>query len=492
MAIFPNALGRSYVASNPITDQEFTMNLFLEKSESKGATAPITMIRNPGLEDWCQVEKVGFRALWEMNGRCFGVVQDTLYEFTFPAEIGTATSRGTVATDNNPATISTNGAGGNQLFITSGGNGYNYNLSTNTLTQIAALNGLATMGDYLGGYFLAFDLETSTVYFSDLLDGTTWDPTNYFQRTNQPDAWQAMKVTSWQYIVLPGQYSGEMWYANGGFPLPFAPDPSGNFNKGIAATFSITNAGGACVWLSVNQDGDYEVVQASGLQPSRISDFALERELSTIARTSDLDDAIGESMRFEGHTWYRLTLPTANVTKQFDFTNGFWTDVGTWIAEDSEFTYYRPVHYAFAFGKHLIGDRESGFLYEMNEDGHEDIESRPIRWVRRTPAIVSEQREVFHKKLTILMDTGVAAHTGHAHTGEAPVLMLRYSDDGGKTWGNEITSEVGEQGAYGTLVWFWQLGMARNRVYELSGTSSIPWKITQTYLEAEAAQEALA
>lgn len=478
---FPNALGRSYISENPITDQELTMNWTVEVSESKGATSKVSLLPTPGVSTFVQVAKVGYRAMFSMNGRTFGVVQDGFYEFTYPAEVGTATLHGTVALDNNPATISTNGDGGNQLFITSGTNGYNFDLLTDTLTQVANLNGKATQGGYLGGYFLAFDATDSTVYYSDLLDGTTWDPTNFFQRTNQPDQWLAMQVTSWGYICLVGQYTGEMWYPNGGFPLPFAPDPAGNFNKGIAATFSITNAGGSVVWLSTNIDGDYEVIQASGLQPTRISDDALEFQLSEYVKTASIDDAIGESMRYDGHTFYRLTFPTANVTKQYDYANGLWTDVGTWIAEDSEFIYFRPVFYAFAFDKHLIGDRESGILYEMDAEFTTDIESRPIRRLRRTPSVVSEQQYVFHRKLTILMETGLAAQ------GESPVLMLRYSDDGGKTWGTEVTCEVGEIGVYDALVWFYQLGCARNRVYELSCTDPIPWRLSEIFLEAEAA-----
>lgn len=479
--VFENALGRSYVAQSPITDQEFSMNVYLEKSESKGATSPITMIRVPGVESFVQVSKVGWRCLWEMNGRAFGVCQDGFYEITYPADVGTATLRGTVALDSNPATISTNGAAGGQLLITSGGHAYYYTLSTDTLTEIATMSGLATQGDYLGGYGLIFDQAAGRVYFSDLLDFAVFDLTNYFERNDQPDDWQAMKVTPWAYIVLPGQYSGQMWYQTGGFPLPFAPDPAANFNKGIAATFSITNAGGACVWLSLNNDGDYEVVQASGLQPTRISDFALEYQLSQFVTEASIDDAIGESMRMEGHTFYRLTLPDADITKQYDFTNGLWTDVGTWIAEDSEFTYFRPVFYAFAFDKHLIGDRESGILYEMDSSYTDDIEGRPLRWVRRTPSVVDEQNEVFHRKLTILMECGLALQA------ETPEVMLRYSDDGGKTWGNEVTCSVGEIGAYSALVWFWNLGVARNRVYELSATDGMPWRITQVYLLAEKA-----
>jgi len=479
--IFDNALGRSYVTQNAQNSQEFTMNWYVEKAESKGATSPITLLPTPGVEEFLRVSKVGWRCLFEMNGRTFGVCQDGFYEITFPAEVGTATLRGTVALDNNPATISTNGDGGGQLLITSGTNAYYYTLATDTLTQITDLNGKATQGAYLGGYGLVFDSATSTVYYSDLLDFSVFDPTNFFQRSNQPDNWQAMCVTTWGYICLPGQYSGEMWYPNGGFPLPFALDSAGNFNKGIAATFSITNAGGSVVWLSVNNDGDYEVVAASGLQPSRISDFALEHQMSEFTKTVGITDAIGESMRMDGHTFFRLTFPAADVTKQFDFTNGLWTDLGTWVEETSEYRYFRPVFYAFAFNKHLVGDRESGVLYDMDHDYTTDVDDRFIRRVRRTPAIVNQQLEVFHRKLTILMETGLASQ------GDAPVLSLRYSDDGGKTWGNEVTAEVGEVGAYSALVWFWQLGLARNRVYELVATDAMPWRITQVFLDAEKA-----
>lgn len=457
------------------------MNWSVEVSEAKGATSDVTLLPTPGVAQFLMVSKVGWRGLFEMNGYCFGVCQDGLYEITFPAGVGTATLLGTVALDTNPVTFSTNGKGGDQVFITSGGNGYCLTLTGRVLSQIANLNGKATQGGYLQGYFLAFDVNTSTVFYSDLLDGATWDPSNYFQRTNQPDDWKAMQVTTWGYICLPGQYSGEMWYPNGGFPLPFAPDPAGNFNKGIAATFSITNAGGAVVWLSVNNDGDYEVVQATGLQPSRISDFALEYQLSEFVKTATITDAIGESFRMDGHTFFRLTLPSAEKTKQFDFTNGLWTDVGTWIAEDSEFTYFRPVFYTFAFEKHLMGDRATGVLYEMDSQYTSDVDGRVIRRVRRTPSVVSEQDYVFHRKLTILMKTGDAPITGQ---GSVPVLMLRYSDDGGTTWGNEVDLTVGEMGRYDALVWFWQLGQARNRVYELSCTDPMPWQLTQIYLDA--------
>ncbi len=490
MPAFPNALGRSYLASNVITDQESTINWFAEISEAKGATSRVSFLPTPGVQSAAMVPKVGFRAMWQMNGRCFGVVQDALYEFTQSAGVITATPRGSVAIDNNPATICTNGAGGSQLFITSGTNGYVYDLLANTLTPVAALTGKATQGDYLGGYFLAFDALTSTVFYSDLLDGTTWDPTNYFQRTNQPDAWIAMKVTSWNYICLVGEQTGEFWYPNGNFPLPFQPDPAGAFIKGCAAAFSMTNAGGTLAWLSKNNDGDFEIVAASGLEPQRISDFGLETQLAAYVRDGlSIANAVGQSFRMQGHTFYRLTLPTSGIEKtwQFDFTSGWWTEVATWIAEDAEYTYFRPVFVCFAFNKTLAGDRESGVLYHLGMHLPMDVDGRPIRRLRRTPSVVAAQTHVYHRKLSILAKVGVGTISGQ---GLNPKLMLRYSDDGGITWGNEMECSIGEQGAYSALVWFWQLGVARDRVYELSASDPVPYELTEIYLDARKSLEA--
>lgn len=485
---YENALGRSYTAQSPITDVELTMNLRVQISESKGATSDVTFYRTPGVRAWVEVPKGGFRATFEMNGRSFGVAGDTFYEFTNPANTGTYTVRGTVLVGADPATICANGSG-NQLLITSGstiaaavaGNAYVYNLLTNTLTTISTLIGKATMGGMLNGYGLVFNYNTGTTYYSDLLDFSVFDPLDFWQRSNQPDNYRAMQVTSAGYICLPGGQTGEQWYPNGGFPLPFALDPSGNFNYGIAAPFSIANAGGAISWLATSHDGGLCVVATPGLQPQVISDFALDQELADYTK---IDDAIGQSLQYKGQTFLRLTFPIEKVTKQFDFASKIWTDVGTWISEDEEFTYFRPVYHCYAFNKHLMGDRESGVLYELSDAFSTDVNSRDLRWLRRTPAIVQEQDCVFHTKLALLMRVGVGNQVA---PGVSPQIMLRYSDDGGMTWGHEVQASIGAIGAYGTLVWFWQLGMARNRVYELSGTDPVVTSISQLYLDAEAA-----
>jgi hypothetical protein len=56
---------------------------------------------------------------------------------------------------------------------------------------------------------------------------------------------------------------------------------------------------------------------------------------------------------------------------------------------------------------------------------------------------------------------------------EDPKLMLRWSDDGGHTWSNEITTSIGKVGEFSSRVVFRRLGRSRDRVYELKITDPV-------------------
>lgn len=485
---FQTFVGGSYQSQSPISDQEDLINWYVERMESRGATSIASLYPTPGVEARITVGAVGGRAMFS-NGhtahvtgtveRCFGVVGDRLYEFFAN---NTATERGQVAIDANPATICTNGDGGDQLFVTSGGRGYCYDLTTDTLTEIADL--VATQGGSLYGYFVAFDKASSTIRISDLFDGLTWDPTQFAQRTIGSDPWQAMLVTPYGQICLPGTQTGEFWYNAGSFPFPFAPDPSGLFAQGVAATFSLSQAGNAATWVSSNVNGGYQVHAASGYLPVRISTHPVEKAIASYAR---VDDAIGQTYEQEGHAFYLLTFPTANVTWCYDFSTKQWHKRGTWISEDSDYQYWRPVFHCFAFGTHLMADRQTNVIYELDNTFALDVDERPIRRLRRSPAAVNQHLRQWFDRFELLLESGLGTQSGQ---GANPQVMLRLSNDGGQTWGNEIDCSAGRVGQYQQRVVFWRLGMARNRVFEITCTDPIPWRITAAYLFIRPSAEA--
>jgi hypothetical protein len=470
---FPGFINSSYESQSPTADQERTVNMYFEPMESQGATARYALYPTPGVEEIGEAGVAPGRAHFFENGREFAVEGTTFYEIS---EAGTFTSRGTVAIGSNPATISSNGDGGGQLFITSGDNGYSFDLSTNTLSQVAALNGLATMGDHIDGYFLALDAATSTFYISALLDGTSWTTgTDFAQRSIASDPWKSMKVNG-RYIWLLGEHTSEPWYNTGAASFPFAPYPSLLIPYGIVAPFSVAVGDGTITWLGASRRGDRYVLSASGLQPEIVSDYPRQYIFSLYGTA---DDAQAEVFNYLGHPFYRLTFPTEDITWVWDGRTNKWSEWNTWVSEDSEFVASRARWHAMAFGEHRWLDSDTGAVYRMASDLTEDVDGREIRRVRRAPGLSYENRMLFYPGFELLLEPGLGLSSGQ---GSDPQVMIRMSRDGGKTWGNEHTVSAGAIGEYGKRVRLNRCGAARQMVFEVSFSDPIAWRLVNAYL----------
>jgi len=66
-----------------------------------------------------------------------------------------------------------------------------------------------------------------------------------------------------------------------------------------------------------------------------------------------------------------------------------------------------------------------------------------------------------------------------------PQISLRWSNDGGHTWSNYYAVSAGNIGEYTTRCMWRRLGRARDRIYEITTSDAIPWRIVDSYLQAE-------
>lgn len=64
-----------------------------------------------------------------------------------------------------------------------------------------------------------------------------------------------------------------------------------------------------------------------------------------------------------------------------------------------------------------------------------------------------------------------------------PRVMLRWSDDGGHTWSNEYLCGAGFGGEFRRRVEWRRLGRSRDRIYEVSTSDAVPWRIVDAYLD---------
>jgi hypothetical protein len=108
-----------------------------------------------------------------------------------------------------------------------------------------------------------------------------------------------------------------------------------------------------------------------------------------------------------------------------------------------------------------------------------ELDGTGIRRLRRAPALISEKKRAPIDQLEILMDVGLGVQAGQ---GAPPTLMLRVSDDGGRTWSNELRASTGAAGAWRTRVYWTRLGLFNDAVAEVTYTDPVPCRLVDAYL----------
>ncbi|MBA3578925.1 MAG: hypothetical protein H0W42_02970 [Gemmatimonadaceae bacterium] len=450
---YPGFIGASHVSQAQQASQERTINLFPEVQATEFGKNQAILIGTPGVTTWATLPTSPIRGSFEEQGRYFVAAGDTLYEVFSNTS---AVPRGTLAyTDGVPVDFAGSGLAGGQLLIRASRNAYVLSLDTNVLTLVRTGNTDAI--GYLGGYFLALDATATKFEWSELFDGTVWPALNFYVRTNRSDPWVTMHVMD-ERVVLLGSETSDTYWAGGVYPNIFQPLPGGTFETGIAASHSVATVGGARVWLAQSGDGLQGVVRSSGTAVENISHHALQHAIAGYAR---VDDAIGQSYQHEGHTFYLLTFPSARVTWAWDVAvPGVWCERGTWIAEDADYDYWHPTYHQQMFGLHLAGDRESGTIYRVSSQFFLDVGGRPIRRVRRAPALSHNGRRIYYSYFALQVDAGVAP------LGVTPLVELRVSDNSGKTFQSLGTRSAGKQGEFDAVCEWYGLGHATDRVFE--------------------------
>ena len=473
---YPLAMAGSYESQSPLADAQLTRNWIPEVIESKTGKSPLVLYPTPGLSVFSTLKTPsvrGVRGSFEINGRAFFVHETTLWEVD---SAGAKTNRGTVEEDTLPVSMVSSPT---QLLIASGGTAYVLTLATNVLTEIAA----ATLTDvkqveYIDGFFLALIKDSQTFRISTLLDASSWPGLQIIAVSVFEDNVVSMIASHRELWVMGGRNSVN--YFDAGTSQIFEVTPGSIMETGSGAAFSPALVDNTFMWLGSDDRGAAIVYRLNGYTPVRVSNHAIE---FAIQAYSTISDAVAYTYQDQGHTFYILFFPTANVTWVYDVSTGFWHERSYLRAGQKEAHLGRT--HTFAFNKHLVGDRQSGVVYEMTIDNLDD-DGAEIRRTRRFPHISDESKFMLHHKLQLDFETGLGpaiALTGGDGNPRDPQAMLRWSDDGGHTFSNEHLRDCGQVGEYRQRVRWLRLGRSRDRIYEVSVSDRIRWRLIDAFLE---------
>lgn len=463
-----------------MADCQRTMNLYPEIVESGTGKSRIVLHRVPGLRAFVTMPDAPVRAIHETNSVVLVAAGDKLYRLS---SSGAATELGAIAGGTGPVSIASNGS---EFFICSDGHGYLYNGST----LVAA--GPPDPGQvvFLDGYFIAFSNGTETFWFSGLYDGSTWDGLDFGSAESDPDDLVSL-VADHRELWLFGEKTIEPFVNAGSSDLVFERVQGATIEQGCGAADSTIKLDNSLFWLGADDRGGRVLWRANGYTPVRVSNHAIEYAWAQYPR---VDDAVAFGIIEDGHAFYQITFPSAQsreyihlsgtlgATWVYDCATQMWHQRGRWDSHLADYRQHRGLCHCHVWGKHLIGDHETGTIWEQSDDVHADGPG-VLRWDRTAPHLSSNGDRVFFGALRLDMETGQGLTSGQ---GENPLVGMQFSDDGGRTWSSERTASSGRRGEYRKQVAWNRLGSARDRVFRIYGSDPVPTTILGAYLEASA------
>ena len=376
-----------------------------------------------------------------------------------------------------------------------------------------AFSGADTV-DIVDNYFVYNRPNSQQWGASDLLSPLSSD-LSYANKDGAPDNLVAL-IVDHREVYLMGEVSSEVWIDVGAVPFPFQRIPGTSTQHGIGAKFSLSRLGNSFAYVSRNNRGQAQIMQMKGYLPNRISTHAVENSLAN----QYINDAVAWTYQLEGHEVYVVSFPTLQLTWAYDATTDMWHK---WLYTAADGTYQRHRGNCCAVfqGMVLVGDYANGKIYELDKQNYTD-DGQNVRRLRRAPHLVTDLQRQYFDEFQIQFQpgvgtTGLSVGTGQTYlnspyiiypnatltigalqtfviglqaaifntsTTTNPQAMLRWSNDGGSTWTKYYTCSIGQLGRYKNRAIWRRLGMARDRVFEVSITDPVNAVIVSANLKA--------
>ena len=489
-------LGSAYVARSVNAADNRMINLFPEVVPEAGKE-PAFLQRAPGLNYLATMGQGPVRGLWQFGNYGYAVSGTLLYQIDSDFNV---VSKGTVSGTGQVSMVDN----GTQMFIAAGATGYIYNSSTDVFAQITDVDfaGAVTVG-FIDGYFVYNQPNSQKFWVTALYDGTSVDPLDFASAEGSPDNLVSL-IVDHREVWLFGQNSTEVWYDAGLPDFPLSRIQGAFIEIGCAAPFSVAKLDNGVFWLSSDARGRGMVYRSNGYAGVRISTHSVEWQIQQYA---DITDAVAYTYQQDGHSFYVLNFPSANITWVYDVATQSWHQRAGWL--NNAFTRHRGNCQMAFNGQIIIGDYLTGQIYAYDPMVYTEAGAvqKWLRSWRALPTGTNNLRRTTQHSLQLDCESGVgldgaapaivtyssgissdaasaAPFSGESEEatseiivqGSDPQVMLRWSDDGGHTWSSEHWRSMGKIGETGRRVLWRRLGMTmklRDRVYEVSGTDPV-------------------
>lgn len=454
--------------SAAITAQK-RINCLVETRQEEDRTQ-YALIGRPGLTLFN--EELGLspsRGLWAVNSLSqpllFTVNAGALYSIN---NAGVVSLIGAIGTTTGDVSMADDGT---YLVLVDGLNGWVYNMSTmGALTQIVDGNFTTNPQTvtWQDNYFIVTAGDSRQFQLSQIspsVDPTVWPAIQINFTGTGAGALQAGISDHSTLHLFGGEYT-EFWQNTGSPDFPFAVIPGAAQEFGLASPWSLTKYDNSVVGLFKNKMGGINISRMNGFRLQRLSDHDIEYLISKYPESS-VGSATGGSLMFGGHPVYILNFD--ETTHVYNGLSNSWTE---FHAPDG--SRFWGDKFAVFQGRLITSDYRNGNIYEFDLDTYADNEEyMPLEVVSKH--IWQDDKYIGIQWIQVDIESGSGLATGQ---GSDPVMDLRVSQDGGRTFYSVGFSSMGPIGDFTTRVTWNSLGAARDWVLKLRVTDPIHRVIT--------------
>lgn len=449
-----------YQSDSPIVASIECNNCYVNIPQTQNAFSQSNLFGTPGL-----IQRLTTGAIQQKNrgahvkdGKPYFVNGNTLYrvdqsfvegeEVLASVALGDITGSGRVSMADN----------GKQLMIVDpeSGTGWIVDESSGTpFQQITDLdfpaNGKPQYVVFIDSFFVV-TTDSKKFIKSDANNGLSWNALDFGSAEKDPDD-----------IVAPVTFRGELFIAGtetiqsfnnigGAAGAGFPYQASGLvLPKGVFAPFSLIETNNSFMFIGGGVNESPAIWASNGGEPAKISTTAIDSALQRFSQ-EEIQQAFAWTYAQSGAYFVGFSLPTKAFV--YDTISQRWHERTSTITDTKGFTEnirWRVNSMVTAYNKVLVGDSQDGRIGVVDLDTYTEYDTA-IKRTFSTFALSNEGNAMFVSELELFMESGV----GDFETD--PQIRLSWSDDGGKTFTNELWRGIGKVGEYSRRAVWYRLG----------------------------------
>lgn len=304
---------------------------------------------------------------------------------------------------------------------------------------------------FLDSFFIV-TTDSKKFIKSDANNGLSWNPLDFGSAEKDPDD-----------IVSPVTFRGELYIsgsetiqsfinnaAAAGASFPY--QASGLvIPKGVFAPLSLIETDNGFVFIGGGVNESPAIWAVSGANPVKISNTAID---STLQRFSneDISQAFAFTYAQAGAYFIGFSFPT--LTLFYDTVTQRWHQRTSVVKNAEGFSStirWRPNSVFKAYNRIFVTDSQDGRIGVLDLDIYEEYGNN-INRIFSTIPLNNESEAMVMSEVEITMLQGAGNFT------ESPKIRMSYSDDGGRTFSNELWRDIGKIGEYSQRAIWYRLG----------------------------------